>query len=120
MGVLLIAGLALQACGTSERQRSQMPPAKPQLTAANGSANRTVNSAIRTPHHRPRPSAVTGMASWYGGKFHGRRTASGEIYNMNALSAAHPSLPFGTRVVVTNLANGRKLTLTINDRGPFY
>lgn len=62
---------------------------------------------------------TVGEASWYGGRFHGRQTASGEIYDMHALTAAHRSLPFGTRVRVTNLANGRSVVLTINDRGPY-
>ena len=60
-----------------------------------------------------------GMASWYGPGFHGRRTASGEIYDQDALTAAHPSLPFGTRVRVTNLDNGRAVDVRITDRGPF-
>ena len=60
-----------------------------------------------------------GVASWYGGKFHGRTTASGEPYDMHAMTAAHPSLPFGTKVRVTNLENGRTVVLRINDRGPF-
>ena len=61
----------------------------------------------------------TGMASWYGVKFHGRTTANGQSYNMYAATAAHRSLRFGTKVRVTNLANGRSTVLTINDRGPF-
>lgn len=61
----------------------------------------------------------TGLASWYGRPFHGRQTASGERYDMNKMTAAHRKLPFGTRVRVTNLANGRSVVLTINDRGPF-
>lgn len=60
-----------------------------------------------------------GNASWYGAKFHGRRTASGQRFNMNALTAAHRTLPFGTLVAVTNLANGRTVQVVINDRGPF-
>lgn len=59
------------------------------------------------------------MASWYGGKFHGRTTASGEKYNMNALTAAHKTLPFGTKVKVTNKKNGKAVVVMINDRGPF-
>ena len=59
------------------------------------------------------------MASWYGNPFHGRATASGEIYDMEAMTAAHPTLPFGTRLRVENLENGRSVTVTINDRGPF-
>ncbi len=62
---------------------------------------------------------VVGVASWYGKRFHGRQTASGEAFDMNAFTAAHPSLPFGTRVRVTNLDNGRSVILKINDRGPF-
>jgi len=61
----------------------------------------------------------TGIASWYGKLFHGRRTANGEIYDMNALTAAHKTLPMPVRVRVTNLENGRSLELKINDRGPF-
>ena len=62
---------------------------------------------------------TSGTASWYGGKFHGRRTASGETYNQNALTAAHRTLPFGTEVVVTNENNGKSIVVRINDRGPF-
>lgn len=61
----------------------------------------------------------TGIASWYGSKFHGQRTANGEIYDMNELTAAHPTLPLPSRVRVTNLENGRSLVLKVNDRGPF-
>jgi rare lipoprotein A len=66
----------------------------------------------------PRYEAV-GLASYYGRKFHGRRTASGERYDMHDLTAAHPVLEFGSRVEVINLKNGRKVRVRINDRGPF-
>ncbi|MFN7121753.1 MAG: septal ring lytic transglycosylase RlpA family protein [Hydrogenophaga sp.] len=59
-----------------------------------------------------------GRASWYGPRFHGRSTASGETFNMHDLTAAHKTLPFGTRVRVRNLANGREVAVRINDRGP--
>jgi len=59
-------------------------------------------------------------ASWYGPGFHGNRTANGEIYNQWANTVAHKSLPFGTRVRVTNTANGRSLIVRVNDRGPFW
>jgi len=67
------------------------------------------------------PSAwtQTGVASWYGNPFHGRTTASGEKYDMNELTCAHPTLPFGTRLRVRNLENGRSVTVRVNDRGPF-
>lgn len=61
----------------------------------------------------------TGQASWYGGKFQGRQTASGEIFDTEKLTAAHKTLPFGTQVEVTNLENGLKVVVRINDRGPF-
>ena len=61
----------------------------------------------------------TGTASWYGPKFHGRRTANGEIFDMDLLTAAHPTLPMPVRAKVTNLENGRSVIVRINDRGPF-
>ncbi|NBB90908.1 MAG: septal ring lytic transglycosylase RlpA family protein [Spirochaetes bacterium] len=60
-----------------------------------------------------------GIASWYGGKFHGRLTANGERFDANKLTAAHKTLPFGTVVKVTNTDNGKTVTVRINDRGPF-
>ena len=60
-----------------------------------------------------------GKASYYGGRHHGRKTASGEVFDRNGMSAAHRTLPFGTRVRVQHLQNGREVTVRINDRGPF-
>ena len=62
---------------------------------------------------------VTGIASWYGDEFHQKATANGERFDMNAISAAHTTLPLPSMVEVTNLENGRKLTVRVNDRGPF-
>jgi len=67
---------------------------------------------------RPQPTE-TGLASWYGGEFHGRRTASGERFDTHELTAAHRTLPFGTLVEVHNLDNDRRVQVRINDRGPF-
>lgn len=64
-------------------------------------------------------SAQRGVASWYGPGFHGRLTASGQRFNQNALTAAHRTLPFGTKVRVTNAKSGKSVVVTINDRGPF-
>ncbi|HEX3431640.1 MAG TPA: septal ring lytic transglycosylase RlpA family protein [Rhizomicrobium sp.] len=61
----------------------------------------------------------TGIASWYGADFHGRRTANGEVFDLNGLTAAHPTLPMPVNVRVTNLENGKSLVLRVNDRGPF-
>lgn len=71
-------------------------------------------------HNQPLiASSFGGKASWYGPGFHGRLTANGERYNQNAMTAAHRSLRFGTRVKVTNLNNGRSVVVRINDRGPY-
>jgi rare lipoprotein A len=94
----LAALLGASACGAGTGERA---------TAADPTAPRTSRRAQR------------GYASWYGGKFHGRRTASGERFDKRRLTAAHRTLPFGTRVRVTNLANGRVVIVQINDRGPF-
>jgi rare lipoprotein A len=75
--------------------------------------------ACATVRTRPEGPVQTGTASWYGPKFHGKRTSSREIYNMYDLTAAHQTLPFGTRVMVTNLNNNRSAEVRINDRGPF-
>lgn len=83
---------------------SATPPEKPKTTQGTKTSS------------RPRKK---GMASWYGPGFHGRRTASGETFNSSGLTAAHRYLPFGTRVRVTNLRNGRSVVVRINDRGPF-
>jgi rare lipoprotein A len=65
------------------------------------------------------PNSTTTRASYYGPGFHGRRTASGRIFNQGALTAAHRSWSFGTKVRVTNLRNGRNVVVTITDRGPY-
>jgi rare lipoprotein A len=70
------------------------------------------------PRDNPRYSA-TGLASWYGEAFHGRMTANGEVYDLNALTAAHPTMPLPSYARVTNLENGRSVIVRVNDRGPF-
>ncbi len=75
--------------------------------------------APRTPQ-APAPGwTETGIASWYGDPYHGRNAANGEVYDMDQLTAAHRTLPFGALVRVTNLTNDRKVEVRINDRGPF-
>ena len=67
----------------------------------------------------PKEEPETGVASWYGEEFQGNTTANGETYDLNGLTAAHPTLPFGTTVRVTNLNNKKNILLRINDRGPY-
>ena len=73
----------------------------------------------KTPPATPAKLPQTGQASWYGAQHQGKQTASGTIYDQAGLTAAHPSLPFGSRVKVTNLANGKSVEVEITDRGPF-
>lgn len=105
---------ALQATNRLRRLMGDAPPLtaiiKPEQTSSQESGLASV---------RPVTSRRKGMASWYGPGFHGRLTANGERYNQNGLTAAHKSLPFGTQVRVTNLHNGRSVTVRINDRGPY-
>jgi rare lipoprotein A len=68
---------------------------------------------------RASPAAEGGQASWYGASHEGRRTASGASFSSRRLTAAHRELPFGTRLAVTNLGNGRRVVVTVNDRGPY-
>ena len=75
--------------------------------------------AMALPFGAARAGIQEGTVSWYGGQFHKRPTASGELFNTNALTMAHPTLPFGTKVKVTNLSNGRSVVVRVNDRGPF-
>jgi rare lipoprotein A len=77
-----------------------------------------VGGRTYVPSENPHYAAV-GLASWYGEDFHGRYTANGEIYDLNAISAAHPTLPIPSYARVTNLDNGRSIVVRVNDRGPF-
>lgn len=91
-------------------------------SCASQSANqhRIYNSNQKTSSHKKVAlHEFYGKASYYGPQFHGKKTASGEIFDQHALTAAHPSLAFGTRCRVTNLKNGKQVVVRINDRGPF-
>ncbi|WP_459914669.1 septal ring lytic transglycosylase RlpA family protein [Desulfocicer niacini] len=78
-----------------------------------------INGTTYHPLAHARGFVQKGLASWYGKKFHGRKTANGETYNMYAMTAAHKTLPINTWVQVTNMNNGKKIVVRINDRGPF-
>lgn len=117
------------ACSTTPRVIST-PPAKVRVDApAKQTPAWARIPATQRPYqiqgktYYPIPSAQgyeeSGIASWYGSKFHGRRTSNGEIYDMHAMSAAHKTLPMDTHVVVKNLDNDKEITVRINDRGPF-
>ncbi len=99
-----------------------VPDAVPQIeTIRKGGPNKPYEVAGNTyvPLTDDRALTETGLASWYGKKFHGRRTASGEAYNMYAMTAAHKTLPIPSYARVRNPANGREVIVRVNDRGPF-
>ncbi|MFB8788197.1 MAG: septal ring lytic transglycosylase RlpA family protein [Potamolinea sp.] len=105
---------ALQATNRLRRLIGNAAPLR--AIAGTPPAARKVTQVVAGP---VRVRISSGLASWYGPGFHGNRSASGEIYNQNAMTAAHRSLPFGTYVQVTNMDNGRSVVVRINDRGPF-
>lgn len=96
--------------------------AKPRIEPLNARANEpyAVFGRRYRPYRSLRPYRQRGIASWYGSKFHGRRTSSGERYDMYAMTAAHTVLPIPSYARVTNLSNGRSVVVRINDRGPFH
>ena len=100
-----------------------LPDAEPRIEAVrSGGPNKPyeIEGRAYVPITDERPFVERGLASWYGRKFHGRRTASGEVYNMYAMTAAHPTLPIPSYARVRNPANGREVLVRINDRGPFH
>ncbi len=101
----------------------RVPDAEPVLEPIRpGGPNKPYNVLGKSyvPITQDAPFTERGLASWYGRKFHGRRTASGEIYNMYAMTAAHPTLPIPSYARIRNPANGREVVVRINDRGPFH
>jgi rare lipoprotein A len=100
----------------------QLPDAVPRPEPYHRFANRpyTVLGETYAPVVNHEPMKQRGLASWYGRKFHGQKTSSGEIYDMFAMTAAHKTLPIPSYAKVTNLANGKSVVVRINDRGPFH
>jgi rare lipoprotein A len=132
LGALLLA-LLLAACTTTPRtdgpeakpppNLDKVPDAQPQVEPVRiGGPNKPYAVAGRsyTPVTGDKPIAEKGLASWYGKKFHGQRTASGEVYNMYAMTAAHKTMPLPSYARVRNPANGREIIVRVNDRGPFH
>jgi rare lipoprotein A len=122
-GVLLLAALIVAGCGGGPRRAE---PAVQAGTAPEPSYGGRGNPPFyevfgRRYHVLPTSAGYLerGVASWYGRDFHGLTTSGGEIYDMHALTAAHPTLPIPTWVEVTHVGNGKRVTVRINDRGPF-
>ncbi len=136
--LLLSSLLFVSACGTLRNDRyqinqdrapdknvdiSQIPDAVPRNETPSKYGNPSsyrVNGRTYRVMKSSRGYRARGIASWYGKKFHGHRTSSGETYNMYAMTAAHKQLPLPTWVRVTHLGNGRSVIVKVNDRGPFH
>jgi rare lipoprotein A len=134
---VVVCAVLLAACGSTSKRsvyyQDDGPPdrapadladaadAVPRVEPLNPRANRPYTALGRsyTPMTADVPFRQKGAASWYGRQFHGNRTASGEIYDMFAMTAAHPTLPIPSYVRVTNPRNGRSVIVRVNDRGPF-
>lgn len=113
--ILLGLAVTLTACTVSPRYPSpQTKPKRPDVAANLPEAHTPRSVRVST-----EGAYQVGPASYYAHKFHGRRTANGEIFDMYGLSAAHRELPLGTIIRVTHLGNGRSVELRVNDRGPF-
>ena len=128
---MLLAGCASHGGGYYKDDGPGGPPpvnldkladAKPRREPLNPGANAPYTALGRkyAPYTALQPYRARGVATWYGRKFQGRRTASGERYDMYAMTAAHTVLPIPSYARVTNLANGRSVVVRINDRGPFH
>ncbi len=116
-GILLLCGsLILSACGT---KRTGMERAHDGTKLKGHQKPYTVNGERYEPLRSAKGFAQTGIASWYGPDFHGKRTSNGEVYDMHAMTAAHKTLPLGVFVKVENRDTGSEAVVRVNDRGPF-
>lgn len=121
-GVLIagLASLALAACASGPRPEAGRRPVVTDPAPIVSGTMRPYQIRGRWYQPAEQPGYdETGLASWYGPQFHGRPTATGERFDMNALTAAHKTLPLPSLVEVTNIANGRRIVVRVNDRGPF-
>ena len=119
VGLVVAALLLLSACGGHKSAHQKIPP-PPTITPAQPSSTTATTEPSPKSLSKAKPIYVeTGLASWYGPPYHNRRGANGEIYNQNAMTAAHRTLPLNSMVRVTNLSTGHVAMVRITDRGPF-
>ena len=111
--VLMILTMSLSSIAATKKTATK------KTTSKNTTAKKTTTKKATSKKTTASKTYQTGLASFYGGKWHGRKTANGEIFNTNSLTAAHKTLPFNTRVKVTNLSNGKSVIVRINNRGPY-
>jgi rare lipoprotein A len=117
--IALFVSLALCSCGGSKWRLPSTTYIKPAIVVPETTKPYSVDGVSYYPLPSGDGFVQEGVASWYGRKFHGKKTSSGEIYNMYDETAAHKTLPFGTRLRVKNLSNQKEVVVRINDRGPF-
>ena len=124
----LVAAFSLSACASPAADTSAQATttAQPDVVVKTEPLHKTANLSYKVAGKRYQPTkkiesfSQTGKASWYGPGFHGKKTSSGERFDMNTLSAAHRTLPIPSYARVTNLSNGKSVVVRINDRGPFH
>lgn len=114
----LSAGLILAGCASTARFTTRSTPPSPKAESTSETAKSEKTKPPRNPSGKVLLT-LEGIASYYADDYHGRQTSNGEIFDMNALTAAHRTFPFGTTVRVTNVENKKKVVVRINDRGPF-
>jgi rare lipoprotein A len=119
MSKLLAIAVALLSCPALAAQEDDLRQRGLEAVQVQVQVQQVQEPAQEVVRDDARPEIGRGLASWYGPRFHGRRTASGEKFDMHQFTAAHPTLPFGTIVRVRSLVNGRTVDVRINDRGPF-
>ena len=124
----MVAAFSLSACASPAADTSAQAAAtvQPDVVVKTEPLHKTANLSYKVAGKRYQPTkkiesfSQTGKASWYGPGFHGKKTSSGERFDMNTLSAAHRTLPIPSYARVTNLSNGKSVVVRINDRGPFH
>jgi rare lipoprotein A len=115
---MYLALLLSQGCAMLQRPTDTPPPAETPIEPVPAQPETAKPPTKKTPPGEAKLPQI-GEASWYGAQHQGKRTASGEIFNQELFTAAHRTLPFGSKIKVTNLANGKSVEVKINDRGPF-
>ena len=123
-GLALMMGLSLSSMPVVAKESTSKKVIKTKAVSATQKGGKnSISGQVRKTSYSPTNAkaklASSGVASYYGPGFHGRRTANGERFDMHAMTAAHRTLPFGTQVKVTNLANGKSTIVRVNDRGPY-
>ena len=116
--LLVLAITVIQGCSTVSGPMASLPA--PEIAPASETVTpRIIDSTAPKERQTKTPAVITGVASWYGPGFSGKKTATGELFDETKMTAAHKTLPLGTKAKVTNVKNGKTVEVEINDRGPY-